>query len=91
VTRQAAWERWRDLDDELVHRSAFRSVPSVVGLDLESAGRVLTSAGLIPLPPPSPGILGHVVTDQVPRGGERIEVGSPITLYIEPRRAEAAE
>jgi len=61
VTRQSAWERWRDLDDEpredplgaaarevtSSRRAALVVVPDVTGLEWETAHRVLTSARLV--------------------------------------------
>jgi len=65
VTRQSAWERWRDLDDEsdavtLVVEDAMRTrrsrrgseqiaVPDVIGLSTGEARQILIGAGLTPL------------------------------------------
>ena len=60
VTRQSAWERWRDLDDdtgpiagaatEAVERvrSKATAIPDVVGLSVTEARAVLQGAGFVP-------------------------------------------
>ena len=119
VTRQSAWERWRDLDDEPAATSAGRpadrlsaeeqamelaaaalgeraesgrralvAVPDVIGLEWDTARRVLTSAGLgalaadLDAPPPVPGLGGYAVVDQKPVAGERVAPGSAVTLWL---------
>jgi hypothetical protein len=113
VTRQSAWERWRDLDDEpaskpgrpgeavldkLVEEASREitrrasepavAVPDVIGLDWETARRVLLSAQLAaanadPDAPPSvTGMGGTVVLDQKPAPGERVRPGSTVTLWL---------
>jgi hypothetical protein len=64
VTRQSAWERWRDLDDEPEHgtpasiigraagelrRRSRVVVPNVVGMSWEAAGDVLRACSLMPI------------------------------------------
>jgi len=111
VTRQSAWERWRDLDDEPARpsadslsaegqaidlpaaaigeraggRRALVVVPDVVGLEWDTARRVLSSARLAAVgadpdaPPPLP---GSVVVDQKPAAGESVPAGSAVTLWL---------
>jgi PASTA domain len=111
VTRQSAWERWRDLDDEPARppadqrsadeamdlaaaavgegaaraRRSLVAVPDVVGLEWDTARRVLSSARLTAVgadpdaPPPSP---GSVVVDQKPDAGQRVVAGSAVTLWL---------
>jgi hypothetical protein len=94
VTRQSAWERWGDLDEELASKPADRasepavSVPDVIGLGWETARRVLLSAQLAAVnadpdaPPPVTGIDGTVVLDQKPAPGERVRPGSTVMLWL---------
>jgi len=107
VTRQSAWERWRDLDDvrpaadeaaaglwaateeaatELVAAALdgpLVAVPDVVGLEWETARRVLAAARLVAVsadpdgPPP-----GGVVVEQKPGAGERVEPRSSVRLWL---------
>ena len=95
VTRQSAWERWRDLDEEqpddvigrtaqeLAGRQRRRQssviVPSVIGLSFEKAMEVLTAVGLMVI---SENTVG-VVTDQTPEAGAKVPAGSPVRLWIE--------
>jgi hypothetical protein len=66
ITRQSAWERWRDLDEEpepstpggVIGRAARdlrrRSrvvVPNVVGMSWDAAGEVLRACSLLPVAP----------------------------------------
>jgi len=107
VTRQSAWERWRDLDDvrpaadeaaaglwEATEKAATElvaaaldgplvAVPDVVGLEWETARRVLAAARLVAVsadpdgPPP-----GGVVVEQKPGAGERVEPRSSVRLWL---------
>ena len=107
VTRQSAWERWRELDDEPVRppadplsaeeqamdlaaaaigeRRALVVVPDVVGLEWDTARRVLSSARLVATgadpdaPPPLP---GSVVVDQKPAAADSVPAGSAVTLWL---------
>jgi PASTA domain len=111
VTRQSAWERWRDLDEEPAEPStdavsaeeqaidlaaaaigessrARRTrvlVPDVVGLEWDTARRVLSSDGLRAAgadpdaPPPSP---ESAVVDQKPVAGESVPAGSTVLLWF---------
>jgi PASTA domain len=95
VTRQSAWERWRDLDEEqpedVVGRSAQEpvarqrrrlssvAVPSVLGMSFDKALDVLTAVGLVAI---SENTVG-VVTDQTPEAGAKVPAGSPVRLWIE--------
>ncbi len=113
VTRQSAWERWRDLDDEQApsraaapdvlgdlvadaereitrsRREALVTVPDVMGLEWETAHRVLNSARLVavsadPDGPPIPVLQfnGSLVVDQKPAPGQRVKPGSSVTLWF---------
>jgi hypothetical protein len=113
VTRQSAWERWRDVDDPPARRSLSAEevaaglreaaegaatelmaaaldgpeslvvVPDVVGLEWDTARRVLASARLVAVsadpdgPPP-----GGVVVEQKPGAGERVEPRSSVRLWL---------
>jgi hypothetical protein len=123
VTRQSAWERWRDLDEEavqqpigagptdtaidaaipeLIERQARESrrrgkivVPSVVGMSWEDARQALQKRRLVAVGPDQDGpplaelTAGRVVADQVPEAGAKVPVGSPVTLWFEPRGGSA--
>jgi hypothetical protein len=119
VTRQSAWERWRDLDDtppparrslsaeevaaglrEAAEGAATELmaaaldgplvvVPDVVGLEWETARRVLSSARLVavsadPDGPPLPALAtgGQIVLEQKPAAGERVDPGSSVRLWL---------
>lgn len=95
VTRQSAWERWRDLDDEksgealgattreIAARERRRLssvvVPSVVGVPFDKAVDVLTAVGLVAMSEN----VGGVVTDQTPEAGARVPAGSMVRLWVE--------
>jgi DNA-binding Lrp family transcriptional regulator len=64
VTRQSAWERWRDLDEDAepstpgtiigraardLRRRSRVTVPNVVGMSWEAAGEVLRGCSLVPI------------------------------------------
>jgi PASTA domain len=123
VTRQSAWERWRDLDDsppparpssrlsaeevaaglrdaaegaaaELMAAAldgpeSLVVVPDVVGLEWDTARRVLASARLVavsadPDGPPLPALAtgGEIVVEQKPGAGEQAELGSSVRLWL---------
>ena len=95
VTRQSAWERWRDLDEEpredvpavatpeltARHRRRLSSVvvPSVIGMSFDKAVDVLTAVGLVAMSED----FGGMVTDQTPEAGARVPSGSMVRLWIE--------
>jgi hypothetical protein len=95
VTRQSAWERWRDLDEEpredvaavaapeLTTRQRRRLssvvVPSVIGMSFDQAVDLLTAVGLVAMSED----VGGVVTDQTPEAGARVPSGSMVRLWIE--------
>jgi hypothetical protein len=90
VTRQSAWERWRDLDeqqpDDVISPTARQQrrqssvlVPSVLGMSFEKAVDLLTAVGLTAI---SENTVG-VVTDQTPEAGARVPVGSIVRLWVE--------
>ena len=97
VTRQSAWERWRDLDDEvaavdqphLLRRRSSIVVPNVIGMTWDDARKVLRDKGLLAASPdpdgPPLGALGWpdgVVTDQSPESGAKVPAGSSVRLWI---------
>jgi PASTA domain len=108
VTRQSAWERWRDLDDmserdvevaaagaaaELVAAvlgspTELVAVPDVIGLEWDTARRVLASGRLVAAsadpdgPPLSALTGGQTVVDQKPAAGERAKPGSSVRLWL---------
>jgi hypothetical protein len=95
VTRQSAWERWRDLDEEqqedvvgvaareLTARQRRRLssvvVPSVIGMSFDKAVDVLTAVGLVAMSENASG----VVNDQTPEAGARVPAGSMVRLWVE--------
>jgi hypothetical protein len=90
VTRQSAWERWRDLDeqqpDDVISPTARQRrwqssvvVPSVIGMSFDKAVDVLTTVGLTAI---SENTVG-VVTDQTPEAGARVPAASMVRLWIE--------
>jgi hypothetical protein len=88
VTRQSAWERWRDLDDQpdvlsptarQQRRQSSVVVPSVIGMSFERAMDVLTAVGLTAVSENTAG----VVTDQTPEAGARVPAGSMVRLWVE--------
>jgi hypothetical protein len=95
VTRQSAWERWRDLDEEQPDDVAGRAaqelavrqrrrlssvvVPSVIGMSFDEAVSVLTAVGLVAM---SENTVGEV-TDQTPEAGARVPAASLVRLWIE--------
>ena len=97
ITRQSAWERWRDLDGEAIAGAAQAvaagvtqpAVPNVVGMSVDEARNVLSAAGFIaaahiPGTAPTPDLPSDgTVVDQVPEAGARRRPGSTITLWIE--------
>ena len=114
ITRQSAWERWRDLDTddvtatasnpaevldtvaaELVTRHDDVTVPGVVGMTWPRAQELLRGVGLLAEPA---GDLDLVVADhpddwtvhdQKPEGGERVELGTTVFLWLRRGPGEA--
>jgi hypothetical protein len=87
VTRQSAWERWRDLD---LPASDLTVVPDVVGLSWEVARAALFAARLATVD--SKGEVGDlldlgvppgVVVAQRPQGGATVVPGSTVTVWLE--------
>ncbi len=95
VSRQSAWERWRDLDDE-PGRTAARetaaaavTVPDVVGMSWPVAQHRLVEERLLaviadpsPMPFLGPETTDFEVVDQKPAAGERVAQGSPVTVWL---------
>jgi hypothetical protein len=89
VTRQSAWERWRDLDDAEARRRSSVAVPNVIGLSWDEARHALLDKGLVAVgsdpdapPPLDPGRPGVVVTDQSPESGAKVPAGSLVRLWV---------
>ncbi|GAA5117110.1 PASTA domain-containing protein [Pseudonocardia adelaidensis] len=91
VSRQSAWERWKDLDEE-PSAPAPRprvTVPNVVGMSWPTAQHRLLEERLHPViadPAPTP-FLGpeaadFEVVDQKPTAGERVASHSPVTVWL---------
>lgn len=99
VSRQSAWERWRDLDevtaegpDEEARARRRRSsvvVPDVIGMTWEDARLVLIGEGLVAVgadpdaPPVAIWSRSTVVTDQSPESGANVPAGSPVRLWVD--------
>jgi hypothetical protein len=94
VSRQSAWERWRELDEEPGQPSAtdvrkLVVVPDVVGMSWPLAQHRLIEENLHPViadPAPMP-FLGpeaadFQVVDQKPVAGERVASHSPVTVWL---------
>jgi PASTA domain/Homeodomain-like domain len=94
VSRQSAWERWRELDDEAVPPPARRvesrvTVPHVVGMSWPVAQHRLVEERLHPVvadpalePFLGPEAADFEVVDQKPAAGERVAAGSPVTVWL---------
>ncbi|BEP15002.1 hypothetical protein acdb102_33130 [Acidothermaceae bacterium B102] len=93
VTRQSAWERWRDLDETPAADSGKAKVtvrvPTVVGLKWDDARHALQELGLVAVGPDPDGpplaAFGWpdgVVTDQAPDAGAWLTRGSSVTLWL---------
>jgi PASTA domain len=95
VSRQSAWERWRELDDEPAAPGARRSppafvtVPNVVGMSWpvaqhrlleERLHAVVADQTLTPFLGPEAG--DFEVVDQKPAAGERLPPDSQVTLWL---------
>lgn len=97
VTRQSAWERWRDVDDDTpptpardVRRRSLVQVPDVVGLSWDEAEARLRTVGLVAVgadgsdPRLTAADWSGVVTDQSPEAGARVSApGTPVRLWLE--------
>ena len=94
ITRQSAWERWRDLDTDPAParasaRTATVTVPDVCGLTWGEAQSALVGALLYgisddPLLPPFERAesSGFVVIEQKPAAGEQVQAHSTVTLWL---------
>lgn len=91
ITRQSAWERWREFDESTEPTGEGRqiTVPGVVGLSVTEARDVLRAADLlaalhVPGSAPDPVLPPDgTVVDQVPEAGARRRPGSTITLWVQ--------
>jgi hypothetical protein len=98
ITRQTAWEKWRELDgvaaptkpQEARRRRGTVPVPDVLGLAFDDARDVLVRVGLVPVQadpdaaPLQPGQWhSSVVVRQYPDSGTRLRAGSPVKLWVE--------
>jgi hypothetical protein len=92
VSRQSAWERWKDLDDEPAPAPPDRTrvtVPNVVGMSWPLAQHRLIEEHLHPViadPAPMP-FLGPEAADfrvveQKPVAGERVASHSEVTVWL---------
>lgn len=100
VTRQSAWERWRELDGTpadpepappAVRRGHRVTVPNVVGLSFDAARRRLSERGLVAVlaEPDGPQALiadpeRATVTDQTPESGAVVHDGAVVRLWVDP-------
>lgn len=90
VTRQSAWERWKDLDaPEEPPAAALVMVPDVCGMTWDAAvarlaGEQLYGISDDPLLPPfdTAESSDWVVLDQKPAAGERAEAHSTVVLWL---------
>lgn len=99
VTRQSAWERWRDLDDvaaakpaevvapvQEIRRRSSVVVPNVVGKPTPEARRALYDLGLVASsadPDGEPLGMSGVITDQAPESGAKVPAGATVTLWVQ--------
>ena len=75
VTRQSAWERWRDVDEHAPADTTLVAVPDVIGYTWVEARHTLNQAGLVAVhavPQATPSApQDWIVSDQSPRAGTR--------------------
>jgi hypothetical protein len=90
VTRQSAWERWRDVDEPTTAEpvdTASVAVPDVVGYTWVEARHTLNQAGLVAVhavPQAMPSApQDWIVSDQRPRPGTRVKSGSGVRLWLD--------
>lgn len=91
VSRQSAWERWKDLDDEPGPSAPAPrvTVPNVVGMSWPVAQHRLLEEHLHPViadPAPTP-FLGpeaadFEVVDQKPTAGEHVDQHTAVTVWL---------
>jgi hypothetical protein len=94
VSRQSAWERWRELDEEpgppaAREQPAPVAVPDVVGMSWPVAQHRLVEERLhaviadpSPMPFLGPEAADFEVVDQKPAAGERVAPHSTVTLWL---------
>ena len=95
VSRQSAWERWRDVDDEsdapapeLDAPERLVTVPDVCGMSWPVAEHRLEEEDLAALtddpylPFLGPEAADFQVVDQVPGAGKQVPPGSPVVLSL---------
>ncbi|HJQ45567.1 MAG TPA: PASTA domain-containing protein [Amycolatopsis sp.] len=99
VTRQSAWERWRDVDEGKPEppqavpvearegrRRGTVKVPNVLGMSWDVARKLLQDRKLVAVGPDAQSLAdweGGVVTDQSPESGARVAPGTRVTLWTE--------
>jgi len=87
VTRQSAWERWRDVDEHAPADTALVAVPDVIGYTWVEARHTLNQAGLVAVhavlqaTPSAP--QDWIVSDQSPRAGTEVKGGSGVRLWLD--------
>jgi PASTA domain-containing protein len=94
VTRQSAWERWRDVDEQSPGATSGRPtdaktvvVPDVVGYTWVEARHTLNQAGLVAVqavPQETPSASHDwIVSDQSPPAGTTVKNGSGVRLWLD--------
>lgn len=98
VTRQSAWERWRDVDETarapagevpLEAREGRRrgtvKVPNVIGKSWDTARKTLQDKNLVAVGADGQSLTWEsgVVIDQSPESGARVAAGSRVTLWTQ--------
>jgi hypothetical protein len=89
VTRQSAWERWRDVDEQAPSDQTVDTVavPDVIGYTWVEARHTLNQAGLVAVhavPQAMPSAPETwIVSDQSPSARTRVKSGSGVRLWID--------
>lgn len=90
VTRQSAWERWRDVDEQTPGRAVDATavtVPDVVSYTWVEARHTLNQAGLVAVQAVPQATLSApgdwTVCDQSPPAGTAVKSGSGVRLWLD--------